>query len=309
MNKVTILYHNDADGFGAAYALWRKYNSRANYIPVMSHHAVPEIPEGTEKLYIVDFSYSLAICESLAERYALQIYDHHITAQKELESMYQAHVDITKAASRIVWEEIHGSYIPPILQYVEDYDLWRHALPESNAVNLYIHSLPKQFEAWDREIGSSFFARASTAGAHMKLFQDNQINRAMKDVRIMVLNGAHVPVVNVSENISEVGHALCKGYPVAPYSASYCDRKDVRSWSLRSIGAFDVSEVAKQFGGGGHKNSAGFSTEIGWPQISPPGFDREFEALTGNENVTWTCCGGVILDQDEKCPVCGDRYD
>ena len=28
--------------------------------------------------------------------------------------------------------------------------------------------------------------------------------------------------------------------------------------SLRSIGDFDVSEVAKRLGGGGHKNAAGY---------------------------------------------------
>lgn len=24
--------------------------------------------------------------------------------------------------------------------------------------------------------------------------------------------------------------------------------------------------------------------------------------------VTWTCCGGIILFEDDKCPVCGDDY-
>jgi nanoRNase/pAp phosphatase (c-di-AMP/oligoRNAs hydrolase) len=38
--------------------------------------------------------------------------------------------------------------------------------------------------------------------------------------------------------------------------------------SLRSNGDYDVSAIAKVFGGGGHKNAAGFevplSTLIGW---------------------------------------------
>jgi nanoRNase/pAp phosphatase (c-di-AMP/oligoRNAs hydrolase) len=32
------------------------------------------------------------------------------------------------------------------------------------------------------------------------------------------------------------------------------------AYSLRSIGDFDVSELAKRYGGGGHKNSAGFTS-------------------------------------------------
>jgi nanoRNase/pAp phosphatase (c-di-AMP/oligoRNAs hydrolase) len=38
--------------------------------------------------------------------------------------------------------------------------------------------------------------------------------------------------------------------------------------SLRSIGDYDVSAIAKAFGGGGHKNAAGFNidmtTLMGW---------------------------------------------
>lgn len=34
-------------------------------------------------------------------------------------------------------------------------------------------------------------------------------------------------------------------------------------WSLRSRGDFDVSEVAKQYGGGGHRPAAGFQTRPG----------------------------------------------
>jgi oligoribonuclease NrnB/cAMP/cGMP phosphodiesterase (DHH superfamily) len=65
------------------------------------------------------------------------------------------------------------------------------------------------------------------------------------------------------------------------YAISLCDRKDLTSElgskilekfeninyvmliydggiALRSVGDFDVSEIAKKYGGGGHKNAAGF---------------------------------------------------
>ena len=70
-------------------------------------------------------------------------------------------------------------------------------------------------------------------------------------------------MLNASTNVSEIGNELCRVYPDAPFSATYCDRKGVRSWSLRSVGDFDVSEVARRYNGGGHRNSAGFATEIG----------------------------------------------
>lgn len=68
------------------------------------------------------------------------------------------------------------------------------------------------------------------------------------------------PVVNCTANISEVGEAMLAKYPDAQFSASYFDdAKGNRIWSLRSRPDFDCSVVAKAFGGGGHKQSAGFT--------------------------------------------------
>ena len=62
---------------------------------------------------------------------------------------------------------------------------------------------------------------------------------------------AQVPVVNATQSVSDVGHQLCELYPQAPFSASYRDVGEARQWSLRSVGAYDVSAIAKQYGGGG----------------------------------------------------------
>jgi len=104
--------------------------------------------------------------------------------------------------------------------------------------------------------------RMLSCGEAILAFQKQQIDRAVKNVRWQEINGWIVPVVNVSDNISEVGNHLCEKFPEAAFSVSYCDRADgKRSYSLRSIGEFDVSAIAKQFGGGGHRNAAGFTRD------------------------------------------------
>ena len=71
-------------------------------------------------------------------------------------------------------------------------------------------------------------------------------------------------MVNASANQSEVGHELLQRYPEAPFAAIYFDTADgKRKWSLRGRGNVDVSALAKQFGGGGHHNAAGFTTDAG----------------------------------------------
>jgi len=285
MNKTTVLYHDDADGFASAFAIWCTNRFSANYIPVQYSQPVPEIPEGTENLYIVDFSYSRDICEELAGRFKeILILDHHKTAEKELEGLPYAVFIKDLSGVGITWYRTHpeGGIMPLMLQYVQDRDLWKFELPDSALINLYIGSLPHDFEEWNRVcFGKEFLKKAKAVGTAIKNFRDGQMEGAFRDTRIMRLrlDGGtfEVPVVNCSANISEVGNALCKLYPDAPFSASYCDRKDIRSWSLRSIGDFDVSAIAKIFNGGGHKNAAGFSTDLGWPQYTPDEFIAAFE--------------------------------
>ena len=61
--------------------------------------------------------------------------------------------------------------------------------------------------------------------------------------------------------MSEVGHEL------ANKSESfgmiwYLGEENKAKVSLRSNGDYDVSAIAKCFGGGGHRNAAGFSVDI-----------------------------------------------
>ena len=283
--KTVVLYHSDADGFGSAYAVWKRLGDGATYIPVQYGRPVPAIPEGTVVVAIVDFSYSRSICEDLAQKYELYIFDHHKTAEAELAGLTYARFSIEKSGCGMVWEtQCPGEPIPDLLAYVQDRDLWKFDLPYSKEVNLYIATLPWDFAVWDSEsCASNFVSNATYAGSAIKAFMDGQMKSALRSVRIMRVGHAEgywdIPVLNVSENVSEIGNMLCVEYPTHPFSATYCDRKDVRSWSLRSVGEFDVSAVAKSFGGGGHKNAAGFTTDIGWPQVTPDEFILAFESL------------------------------
>jgi len=281
--NVTVLYHADNGGFGAAYALWTRFKDNATYIPVQYGQPVPEIPEDTDRLFIVDFSYSREICEDLHKKYAqLVILDHHKTAEKALTGLPFVNFDQNKSGCALAWDWTMHDVMPDILRYVQDYDLWKFELPFSKEINLFISTLPWDFEIWHLYATQYDFVEcAKAAGSAIKAFRDAQVEYALKNVRIMFLTVGEteyeIPCVNASANISEIGNVLCKHYPNNPFSISYCDRKDVRTWSLRSVGDFDVSEIAKAFGGGGHKNAAGFVTDIGWPQRTPDEFIKAFK--------------------------------
>lgn len=270
---IAVLYHQDADGFGAAYACWKHLpENEVVYIPVQYGQPVPELPPTIKKIYIVDFSYKREICDALTDGYDLIVIDHHKTAEEELRGAPYAIFDMNFSGATLTWHYFQSLAIqsgvlaiseveplPTLLQYVQDYDLWKFELPLSREVNLYIATLPTTFTAWD-----TFDVRdAQVCGIAIMAFQARQIERRLKEVQIGQLGGIDVPMVNCTDNISELGNEMCKRYPEYPFSVSYCDRKDnTRTYSLRSIGDFDVSEIARSYGGGGHKNAAGFSVQM-----------------------------------------------
>jgi hypothetical protein len=60
---------------------------------------------------------------------------------------------------------------------------------------------------------------------------------------------------------SDVGHILAN--ESGTYGLCWYQQSDGRvNVSLRSNGDYDVTCIAKQFGGGGHKNAAGFTTSV-----------------------------------------------
>ena len=60
---------------------------------------------------------------------------------------------------------------------------------------------------------------------------------------------------------SDLGHKLAEKSGTFGLTYFYHGKRQCYDCGLRSIGDFDVSELAHQFGGGGHKNAAGFSVD------------------------------------------------
>lgn len=271
--KITVLYHNDADGFGAAYACWTVFGDEALYLPVQYGQPVPSIPKSVKTLYIVDFSYSRGECEALSCFYdKLVILDHHKTAEKELTGLGYARFDMGKSGAVMAWDYLWpGDTSPPLLlQYVQDRDLWKFELPNSEEVNLFIATLPFDFGVWDElaKDDTAFFNKAALSGTAIKAFRDRQIDSGLRGVQLVQFMGhAGVPLANVTANISEHGHKVLEVYPDAPFSVSYFDTFEggvrKRVYSLRSTDSrVDVSALARLQGGGGHRNAAGFSQVI-----------------------------------------------
>lgn len=276
--KIYVLYHGGCyDGFGAAWAARNVLKNRAEYIPVAYGKAPPEMEDGA-LVYIVDFSYPLDVLQQLAQRMArVVVLDHHKTAEEALRGLPPPDgntkdenlvgiFDMKRSGAGITWDFFNDyDPRPAIINWIEDRDLWRFDFPESKAFHAYIKTLPWDFATWDdldedcERLGSAAFRDAAEALLRQEAQMTENIARF---ARMGKLAGHDVVLCNGTSHWSELGHFLCKKYPEAKFAAVYYQGADQGwKWSLRSIGDFDVSAVAKSFGGGGHKNAAGFSTE------------------------------------------------
>lgn len=257
-----ILYHaNCADGFGAALAAWLKFGDGASYLPVRHGDAMPEIPSGS-RVAIVDFSFPRQQLIELERRCSeLLVLDHHKSAQADLEGLSFARFDMDRSGARLAWEHWHpGTPLPDLLAYVEDRDLWRWALPDSREVSAALACYPLDFAVW-RDLQTDLLKQEGRA---IFRYQQTLIERASSRARLVEIAGHLVPVVNSCMLQSEIGDELCRVHFEAPFSGVYSVKSDGRqAWSLRSHGEFDVSAIAAQFGGGGHRNASGFAMEVG----------------------------------------------
>ena len=253
---VNVLYHRDcADGFGAAWAAYQ----RLGYTGVRYHSCAygeppPEMEPGST-VYILDFSFPRNIMLELMERHEVVLIDHHETAEKNIGDLPGCHFDKSHSGAVLAWRRFHEeSKIPEILLYVEDRDLWKWELPDSRDISAALESYPKDFGVWDQLHAGELAREGEAILRHNRL----QVERIVQHSGWRAVGDWSVPVVNTPLLASEACEALLEKFPGAPFAAAYHDRGDRRKWSLRSGGEFDVSEVARSLGGGGHPHAAGF---------------------------------------------------
>lgn len=282
---ICIYHGNCADGFGAAWAVWRRWKHGVVFLPASYGDAPPDVLG--KNVLIVDFSYKRDVLATMgAAAASIVVLDHHKTAAQELadfapfyglcEDVPRAlttskgdspnvlvNFDSERSGAIMAWSFCHpGDRAPAILEYVQDRDLWRFALEESREINAYIRSLDHQFEVWNGL--RSIDAIVPYGEAILRQQRKDMDALLSATVRRMRIGGHDVPVANLPFYMaSEAGNQLSEGNP---FAASYFDRSDgQRQFSLRSSkGGLDVSEIAKRYGGGGHKHAAGFTVPIGW---------------------------------------------
>lgn len=304
MTRPLCIYHgNCADGFTAAWAVWKAIPD-CEFVPGVYGQEPPDVTGRDvtgRDVIMVDFSYKRPVINAMAKAArSILILDHHKTAAQELDGFpspslgnrWVDHLleadagnyyidddapdnvavifDMDRSGAQIAWDFFHpGAPRPKLVDYVADRDLWRFALPESREIAAWLFSLDYDFSTWDSATTrlERLWGRdaAVREGAAIERKHHKDIAELLKVThRRMVIGGMRVLVANMPYTMaSDAAGLLAAG---EPFAATYFDRGDgQRQFSLRSDDeGLDVSIIAKLYGGGGHQHAAGFQVPIGW---------------------------------------------
>ena len=292
--KPLVIYHaNCADGFGAAFAAWLKFGDEAEYVPFKYNEEdklreLFKLGDTKRDIYILDFSFAKELMDwlfSVAKRVVWL--DHHKTAFEmwcgkyergmrfQNSGPYRVTIDLndSKSGAMIAWEYFHpGTEAPMLIKHIDDYDRWQFKLEGTKEFNKALWSYaPWSFEQW------SFILDEGCDPSLHDMYQEGAaILRAHEANVQAIVNGAgklcwikagDYPLygglaANCPPHLaSDVGHQLANAS--GTYGLLWYINKDGKCLcSLRSNGDYDVSAIAKVFGGGGHKNAAGFEVDI-----------------------------------------------
>lgn len=283
--KTYVLYHTSCyDGLGAAYSAWKRFGDiDVEYIPV-AHGKPPPKMDPKSQVFILDMSYGPETIEAMAkEQEWVTILDHHESAMKlwagpEYKDDFYATdrageqtnvtiiFDMKVSGAGIAWDALlwnpdsNRNERPRFINLIEDRDLWKFKLEGSRAFHSYLLSVPKDFRYYEKFEDEDYLNSCIKEGTALLRMTNEIVETICKNATVCDnFLGYRVVICNTTSHWSEVGNRLLEIYPDVNFACAYTDMKDgVRMFSLRSNGNFDVSKVAAEYGGGGHKAAAGF---------------------------------------------------
>ena len=278
MKDIIIIYHGDCpDGFGGAWAAWKKFGDRAEYVSIGL--GLPPSKEliNKKEIYMIDFVYPEDYLKKLlAENERVIAIDHHKTNEKHIRLAHEHFFDIGHSGSVLAWKYFHpDKAVPKMLEYIEDRDLWKFRFAETMAICYFIDSFDFDFRRWSKLVEDLENKKKKDnyviLGNTIVGYQNKIIDRIIEEnVKLVKFEGYEIYAINANHLLaSQIGSVLYGKKP--PMAVIWSEDKDSVSVSLRSDGTIDVGKIAEKYSGGGHRASAGFRlptiTSFPWKEV------------------------------------------
>ena len=285
--RLGIYHSKDTDGHFSGAVLKYKYPD----IELRGWDYKDEVPsfesmKGYDEIILIDITFPFDILQELGTRTKLTVIDHHVSFKKQVDNHLQiGHDVVTDDLKYITFEYIYDDkfsacelgfkhyfgYIPPIVELVGKYDTWRangtdewdkHVLP----VKYFLYGKVNKPEDIDSKwfimdellnalaLADMFDIGKSIMEYERKMDESKTNSYAFEieayGLRALCINTNFMSSETMMTKFDSSKHDIMIGFA---YNGN--------NWgvSLRSVGdKVDVSQIAKERGGGGHSQSAGF---------------------------------------------------
>jgi len=267
MTRPLCIYHGHcADGFASAWVVRKAFLGQVDFHAGFYGDDPPDVLG--RDVFLVDFSYPRMVLEAMvAVADSVTILDHHVTAAADLNALPGAitRFDLDHSGCMITWQYFFGGQPPPALLYhIEDRDLWRFGIDCTREILAGLFSYPYDFDLYDYWMADPTHLDSLVIdGAAILRKTRRDLDELLPQLaRPMWIGGHEVPAVNLPPTMaSEAAGELAQG---KPFAACYWDGPIGRTFSLRSdASGWDVSLIARRYGGGGHRHAAGFRVDPG----------------------------------------------
>jgi hypothetical protein len=188
------------DGACAAWVARRRYPD-IELCPVTYGTKPPSVTG--RRVLVLDFCYPRDVMVQLrAAAQALVVLDHHKTARDACGDLPFCTFDMERSGAGMAWDYCFPNMDRPwLVNYVEDRDLWRNRLHDTEAVSAFIQCIGYDPTTWDSKLGGVFAGMWQvpewiTLQGKGALAYRTAAAEAMSSLATMGLIGGHsVPVV------------------------------------------------------------------------------------------------------------------
>ncbi len=278
-----VMYHGSCfDGFGSAFIVWLYYKKiygldRANdikYIPCYHQKNLSIFNQDylekfmDKNILMCDFSYGYDnMMQLISVSKSFMILDHHPTARDSLKNIPSELkiFDMKRSGVGITWDFFYpNDNMPKFLAHIQDRDIWAYRLSETNEFVAYFYEQKYDFSIWETYLEDSMVESAIETGRQWLIYKDIIVSKAVNRSSYIIqeINQKYYIVLysNSCDFKSDIGNKLFNKIPFADFSCvwDYNLSRNKSYYSLRSTDdRLDVSLIAKNFGGGGHRNASG----------------------------------------------------
>jgi uncharacterized protein len=218
---------------------------------------------------ICDFSYKSDFFEKMIKvtNGNILVLDHHVTALNDSKNIPDEYFvfDMKHSGAFLTWVFFNGFFNVPLpVLYVEDNDLWNKKLPMTKEFTSFMFTQKFEYDEYVKLFDENYLIEVFTLGKGMTIANDSHCESLIKKAvpMFMKIDKRYYFVATLCSAVlkSELGNILLKKFENVNFSVIYShdNFNGLTAFSLRSSDdKSDTTQIAKFFGGGGHRNASG----------------------------------------------------